>query len=42
MRRRFYGRDEVWRTNGTGKRRFFILWICVWEDTFFHSTALFD
>lgn len=39
MKRKLLGRDEIWRDNGTGTRRFYILWVCVWEDTFFHSTT---
>jgi hypothetical protein len=42
MRRRFLGIDEDWRDDGTATRRFFILWVCVWTTTFFHSTFMWD
>jgi hypothetical protein len=42
MRRRLFGFDEVWRDDSTGTRRFYILWMCVWETHFTHSTWMWQ
>lgn len=40
--RRLIGTSEIWNDDGTGYRAFFILFIRVWTEKFYHSTTFLD
>ena len=40
--RRFLGFSEDWREDGTGAREFYVLWVCVYRSSFWHSTTFLD
>lgn len=38
----FLGRSEIWRSNGTGTRDYYLFGIRVWRAHFRHSTSWWE